>query len=293
MSVKKIFKVGEVVDDVQGLGRTAGRFFKGRRNTTVVPKKGGQTKKPVVSKNKGSQTKEPVAPKPKIKEETLSPQEKKIKAEVGADPSNAGARAKKTILDKRNEPARRYLDTKSAAAESRKNIGAAKAAGVALIGATGKTVYDFSKRVERRIQEEAAKQEAAKQEEMNKKSEPSNKKTKTGIEDRDAAAILDAQPKRKTGARLDPSIALGGRPKDESKDKPEVETKASRNETPKATPVVSPALFRKTMGTSLDPKSKMDRDKMKDLEEFVAGNDSLKGKTDTQIALAYYRRLKK
>lgn len=52
------------------------------------------------------------------------------------------------------------------------------------------------------------------------------------------------------------------------------------------------ALFRKTMGTSFDPKSKMDIGKMNQLREFVGGNPDLLNKSDTKIALDYYRTLK-
>ena len=52
------------------------------------------------------------------------------------------------------------------------------------------------------------------------------------------------------------------------------------------------ALFRKTMGTAFDPKSKMDIGKMKQLRDFVGGNPDLLSKSDTKIALDYYRTLK-
>jgi hypothetical protein len=52
------------------------------------------------------------------------------------------------------------------------------------------------------------------------------------------------------------------------------------------------ALFRKTMGTAFDPKSKMDIGKMKQLRDFVGGNPDLLDKSDTKIALDYYRTLK-
>jgi hypothetical protein len=69
---------------------------------------------------------------------------------------------------------------------------------------------------------------------------------------------------------------------------------------PKAAPAAAPeisedrmsALFRKTMGTSFDPKSKMDIGKMNQLREFVGGNPDLLNKSDTKIALDYYRTLK-
>ena len=52
------------------------------------------------------------------------------------------------------------------------------------------------------------------------------------------------------------------------------------------------ALFRKTMGTAFDPKSKMDASKMNQLREFVGSNPDLLNKSDTKIALDYYRTLK-
>jgi len=69
---------------------------------------------------------------------------------------------------------------------------------------------------------------------------------------------------------------------------------------PKAAPAAAPeisedrmsALFRKTMGTAFDPKSKMDAGKMQQLREFVSGNPDLLSKSDTKIALDYYRTLK-
>ena len=65
---------------------------------------------------------------------------------------------------------------------------------------------------------------------------------------------------------------------------------------PAAAPEISEdrmsALFRKTMGTSFDPKSKMDASKMNQLREFVGGNPDLLNKSDTKIALDYYRTLK-
>jgi hypothetical protein len=67
-------------------------------------------------------------------------------------------------------------------------------------------------------------------------------------------------------------------------------------ESPKAAPEISEdrmsALFRKTMGTAFDPKSKMDIGKMNQLREFVGSNPDLLNKSDTKIALDYYRTLK-
>jgi hypothetical protein len=65
---------------------------------------------------------------------------------------------------------------------------------------------------------------------------------------------------------------------------------------PKAAPEISEdrmsALFRKTMGAAFDPKSKMDIVKMNQLREFVGSNPDLLNKSDTKIALDYYRTLK-
>jgi hypothetical protein len=52
------------------------------------------------------------------------------------------------------------------------------------------------------------------------------------------------------------------------------------------------ALFRKTMGTAFDPKSKMDAGKMQQLRDFVSNNPDALNKSDTKIALDYYRTLK-
>lgn len=51
------------------------------------------------------------------------------------------------------------------------------------------------------------------------------------------------------------------------------------------------ALFRKTMGTSFDPKSKMDIGKMQQLRAFVSSNPDVLNKSDTKIALDFYRTL--
>jgi hypothetical protein len=65
---------------------------------------------------------------------------------------------------------------------------------------------------------------------------------------------------------------------------------------PKAAPEISEdrmsALFRKTMGNAFDPKSKVDASKMNQLREFVGSNPDLLNKSDTKIALDYYRTLK-
>lgn len=51
------------------------------------------------------------------------------------------------------------------------------------------------------------------------------------------------------------------------------------------------ALFRKTMGTAFDPKSKMDAGKMQQLRAFVSSNPDALNKSDTKIALDFYRTL--
>jgi hypothetical protein len=65
---------------------------------------------------------------------------------------------------------------------------------------------------------------------------------------------------------------------------------------PAAAPEISEdrmsALFRKTMGTAFDPKSKMDAGKMQQLRDFVSNNPDALNKSDTKIALDYYRTLK-
>lgn len=52
------------------------------------------------------------------------------------------------------------------------------------------------------------------------------------------------------------------------------------------------ALFRKTMGTAFDPKSKMDIGKMQQLRDFVSNNPDALNKSDTRIALDFYRNSK-
>lgn len=62
---------------------------------------------------------------------------------------------------------------------------------------------------------------------------------------------------------------------------------------PKATPVIDDnrlmGLFSKTMGTEFDPKSRLDRSKLDELRGFVESNPDMLGKSDTKIALDYYR----
>lgn len=65
---------------------------------------------------------------------------------------------------------------------------------------------------------------------------------------------------------------------------------------PKAAPVIDEArmaaLFRKTTGTAFDPKSRVDKARMADLTSFIEKDPELLNKSDTKIALDYYRTLK-
>jgi hypothetical protein len=71
---------------------------------------------------------------------------------------------------------------------------------------------------------------------------------------------------------------------------------AARNQAPKAAPVIDEArmaaLFRKTTGTAFDPKSRVDKTRMADLTSFIEKDPDLLNKSDTKIALDYYRTLK-
>jgi hypothetical protein len=71
---------------------------------------------------------------------------------------------------------------------------------------------------------------------------------------------------------------------------------AARNQAPKAAPVIDEArmaaLFRKTTGTAFDPKSRVDTARMADLTSFIEKDPDLLNKSDTKIALDYYRTLK-
>jgi hypothetical protein len=74
------------------------------------------------------------------------------------------------------------------------------------------------------------------------------------------------------------------------------EMEAARNQAPKAAPVIDEArmaaLFRKTTGTAFDPKSRVDTARMADLTSFIEKDPDLLSKSDTKIALDYYRTLK-
>jgi hypothetical protein len=76
--------------------------------------------------------------------------------------------------------------------------------------------------------------------------------------------------------------------------KPDAAPKES--EAPKESAVVDPerldSLFKKTMGTSFDPNSKMYRDKREALTKMLASDPTLLEKSDTQVALEFYRRAK-
>jgi hypothetical protein len=50
-------------------------------------------------------------------------------------------------------------------------------------------------------------------------------------------------------------------------------------------------LFKVTMGTSFDPKSRMDRGKMEQMKQFFAEQGGLKGRTANRFALDYYKTL--
>jgi hypothetical protein len=52
------------------------------------------------------------------------------------------------------------------------------------------------------------------------------------------------------------------------------------------------ALFRKTTGTAFDPKSRVDKARMADLTSFIEQDPERLNKSDTKIALDYYRTLK-
>jgi hypothetical protein len=74
------------------------------------------------------------------------------------------------------------------------------------------------------------------------------------------------------------------------------EMEAARNQAPKAAPGIDEArmsaLFRKTTGTAFDPKSRVDTARMADLTSFIEKDPDLLDKSDTKIALDYYRTLK-
>jgi hypothetical protein len=74
------------------------------------------------------------------------------------------------------------------------------------------------------------------------------------------------------------------------------EMEAARNQAPKAAPVIDEArmaaLFRKTTGTAFDPKSRVDKARMADLTSFIEQDPERLNKSDTKIALDFYRTLK-
>jgi hypothetical protein len=74
------------------------------------------------------------------------------------------------------------------------------------------------------------------------------------------------------------------------------EMEAARNQAPEAAPVIDEArmaaLFRKTTGTAFDPKSRVDKARMADLTSFIEQDPERLNKSDTKIALDYYRTLK-
>jgi hypothetical protein len=65
---------------------------------------------------------------------------------------------------------------------------------------------------------------------------------------------------------------------------------------PKTAPVIDEArmaaLFRKTTGTAFNPKSRVDTARMADLTSFIEQDPERLSKSDTKIALDYYRTLK-
>jgi hypothetical protein len=51
------------------------------------------------------------------------------------------------------------------------------------------------------------------------------------------------------------------------------------------------ALFLKATGTSFDPKSRVDAARKAELEDLLKGDPNLAGKSDTQVALQWYRKM--
>jgi hypothetical protein len=70
---------------------------------------------------------------------------------------------------------------------------------------------------------------------------------------------------------------------------------AMAEEIPVAKPVIDEnrlmGLFRKTTGTAFDPKSKMDRARLEELTSFIEQDPERLNKSDTKIALDFYRTL--
>ena len=103
----------------------------------------------------------------------------------------------------------------------------------------------------------------------------------------EAIAEMDAARNQPTSA---PSPSYG------RSDEAIAEMEAARNQAPKAAPVIDEArmaaLFRKTTGTAFDPKSRVDKARMADLTSFIEQDPERLNKSDTKIALDYYRTLK-
>jgi hypothetical protein len=103
----------------------------------------------------------------------------------------------------------------------------------------------------------------------------------------EAIAEMEAAQNQPTSA---PSPSYG------RSDEAIAETEAAQNQAPKAAPVIDEArmaaLFRKTTGTAFDPKSRVDTTRMADLTSFIEKDPDLLNKSDTKIALDYYRTLK-
>ena len=66
-------------------------------------------------------------------------------------------------------------------------------------------------------------------------------------------------------------------------------------EAPAAKPVIDEArmasLFRKTTGTDFNPKSRVDKERMSQLTSFIEEDPERLNKSDTKIALDFYRTL--
>jgi hypothetical protein len=71
---------------------------------------------------------------------------------------------------------------------------------------------------------------------------------------------------------------------------------AMAEEAPVAKPVIDEnrlmGLFRKTTGTAFDPQSKVDRARLEELTSFIEQDPERLNKSDTKIALDFYRTLK-
>lgn len=51
------------------------------------------------------------------------------------------------------------------------------------------------------------------------------------------------------------------------------------------------SLFEKATGTTFNPKSRIDVARKAELEDFLSGNPDFAGKSDTQVALQWYRKM--